>query len=205
MLPSTARKLSWEESLRRYEAHGTTLLPYLGGRGLGVAALERFRLGYVEPAEDVDRRYWNRLVIPYLTPKGVVQLRYRSLDGAEPKYLSEPGVTPTLYNASAVLGPGPIFLTEGEFDAIAIETILGRPAVAVPGAQAWAAHRYWARCFVGHDLIFPADGDEAGRQLAAAVTKDLPETHVVHLPDGRDVNDLLAHDPDDFLRRCGLG
>lgn len=199
MLPSSARKQSLEERLRQYETSATTLLPYLAGRGLGVAALERFRLGYVETGE-----YAGRLAIPYLTPTGVVQIRYRSLTGAEPKYLSEPGVKPTLYNASAVLRRGPIFLTEGEFDAVAIETILGRPAVGVPGAQAWAANPHWARCFVGHDLILPADGDQAGRDLAAAVAKTLPETRVAYLPDGTDANECLARDPDDFLRRCGL-
>lgn len=204
MLPSTAQRRSLEERLSRYEQNGTTLLPYLAGRGLGVAALERFRLGYVAGAGDADAPYVGRLAIPYLTPAGVVQIRYRALDNREPKYLSAPGVKPTLYNASAVLNRGPIFLTEGEFDAIAVETLLGRPAVGIPGSQQWTAHPYWARCFVGHDLILPADGDRAGRELAEAVLKTLPETRVVQLPDGEDANSVLQRDPDDFARRCGL-
>lgn len=217
MPPSTARKASLEASLRRYEAAGATnLLPYLAARGLGAAALERFRLGYVEPAEDVARRFWHRLAIPYTTPTGVVQIRYRCLDvhhtkgvddGGCPKFLGESGEEVTLYNAAATLTAGPVlFLCEGEPDVWAVETITGFPAVGIPGSQAWKAHRYWARCFVNlPQLILPADGDKAGEDLAATVAKDLPETRIVRLPDGEDANSLLAHDPDEFLRRCGLG
>lgn len=208
MPPSTEQKLSLETRLRRYEAAApTNLLPYLAGRGLGVDALDRFRLGYVEPSEDTPRRYWHRLALPYLTPTGVVQIRYRRLvEDDSPKYLGDPGVEVTLFNAQAVLrAKGPVFLTEGEMDAIAIETLAGCPAVGIPGVKAWSSHPYFARCFVGHDLILPADGDDAGHELANAVAKDLPEVRIVRLPDGDDANTVLARDPAEFRRRCGLG
>ena len=80
MLPSSVQRASLEERARRFEAAGpSNLLGYLTGRGLGVAALERCRPGYVEPPDDVPRRYWHRLAIPYNTPAGVVQIRYRCL------------------------------------------------------------------------------------------------------------------------------
>jgi len=214
--PSTAQKHSLEEKLLRYEISAQQkLLPYLHGRGLGDAARERFRLGYVEPSELDARMYWHRLAIPYLTPTGVVQIRYRCLDqhhdagqdaGRCPKFLGPPGQEVTLYNAQATLTAGSVlFLTEGEPDTWAIETLLGYPAVGIPGAESWKAHPYWARCFVNFPLIIlPADGDEAGNNLATAVAKDLPETRIVHLPDGEDANSILAHDPDEFLKRVGL-
>lgn len=207
MLPSTAQKLSLEERLRRYESARSQLLPYLAGRGLGGDAADRFRLGYVEPSDDEPRRYWGRMALPYLTPNGVVQIRYRRLvEDDSPKYLGDPGTEVTLYNAHATLGArGPVFLCEGEMDAIAVTTLAGYPAVGIPGAKAWTAHPYWARCFVGLDqLILPADGDAAGHELADAVRTDLPEVHVVRLPDGEDANSVLARDPVEFLTRCGL-
>lgn len=214
MPPSTAQKRSLEERLRRYEQNQHLLLPYLTGRGLGAAAAEQFRLGLVGPDED-DRRLHGRMAIPYLTPTGVVQIRYRCLDahhgsgepGRCPKYWGEAGTEVTLYNARATLRSSPtVFITEGEMDAVAIQSITGYPAVGIPGAKAWARHPYWARCFVGFDrLILPADGDDAGVELAEAVRADLPEVHVVRLPDGDDANSVLARDPDEFLRRCSLG
>lgn len=216
MPPSTAQKRSLEEKVLRFEQAGqTTLLPYLAGRGLGAVARERFRLGYVEPADDIQRAYWHRLAIPYCTPTGVVQIRYRCLAdhhapgqdaGRCSKFLGDTGQEVTLYNAAATLTAGRVlFLTEGEPDTWAIETLAGFPAVGIPGSQAWKAHPYWARCFVNFPLlILAADGDEAGAQLAATVAHDLPEIRIVQLPDGEDANSLLARDPDQFFARCGL-
>lgn len=215
MPPSSERKLSLEARLQRHQQHATSLLPSLTDRGLGAAALEQFRLGYVEPNELDDRLMWHRMAIPYLTPTGVVQIRYRCINahhdegmdpGKCPKYWGEAGQEVTLYNAQATLRPSPVcFLTEGEMDAIAVQTLTGYPAVGIPGARSWSKHPYWARVFVGFDrLILPADGDEAGMELAKAVAADLPELQVVRLPDGDDANSVLARDPDEFLRRCGL-
>lgn len=207
MLPSTAQKHSLAERLSRFERAKNLLLPYLADRGLGVEAADRFRLGYVEPSADEPRRYWHRMAIPYLTPTGVVQIRYRRLtEDDTPKYLGDPGTEVTLYNAHATLNArGPVFLTEGEMDTVAVTTLTGYPAVGIPGAKAWKAHPHWARCFVGlHRLILPADGDTAGHELADAVRTDLPETHVVRLPDGDDANSVLARSVPEFLSRCGL-
>ena len=197
---------------RRYDQHKNQLLPYLTGRGLAAAA-DRFRLGYVEPGDADPPKYWHRMAIPYLTPTGIVQIRFRCLKdhshSAEgcPKYLGDPGADITLFNAHVVLNnPRVLFITEGELDAVAIETIAGYAAVGVPGAQAWNRYPYWSRCFVGFDrLIVAADGDDAGGQLAAAVARALPHAHVVQLPDGEDANSVLARDPAEFARRCGLG
>jgi DNA primase len=188
----------------------------LAGRGLGADAADRFRLGLVPAGDDDPRRYHGRLAIPYTTPSGIVQIRYRCLaphhaksddDRGCPKFLGDPGEKVTLYNAQATLRPSPVcFLVEGEPDVWAAETLLGVPAVGVPGAKAWEAHPYWARCFVGFDrLILPADGDDAGDHLASVVRKALPEVHIVRLPDGEDVNSLLVTEgADEFRKRCKL-
>jgi hypothetical protein len=145
-----------------------------------------------------------------------VQIRYRCLNphhepggdaGRCPKFLGDAGVEITLYNAGATLTAGPVlFLTEGEPDTWAIETLAGFPAVGIPGAQAWKAHPYWARVFVNFPLlILPSDGDDAGDQLAAAVAHDLPEIRHCPTPRRGRRQLVLQRDPDEFLRRCGLG
>jgi DNA primase len=214
--PSTAQKHSLAERLSRYERNAPEkLLPYLTGRGLGVPALEQFRLGYVEPSELDPKHYWHRMAIPYLTPTGVVQIRYRCLldhhspggdPGRCPKFMGDAGQEVTLYNAHATLRSSPVvFLTEGEPDVWAVQTLTGYPAVGIPGAKSWVKHPYWARVFVGFDqIVLPADGDDAGQELAETVSNSLPEVRIVRLPDGEDANSVLARDPDEFLRRCGL-
>jgi len=209
--PSTAQKLSLETLVLRHQTSATNLLPYLAGRGLGVAAVDRYRLGYVDPADDVPRRYWHRMAVPYVTPTGVVQIRYKCILDHDhkavscSKMLGDAGVEVTLYNPGTLLDTsGPVVLVEGEPDVWAVETIAGLPAVGIPGAQAWKRHPYWARCFVGLDLILFADGDAAGDDLAATIAADLPELHVVRAPDGADANDVLQRDPADFRRRLGV-
>jgi DNA primase len=215
MPPSAERKRSLEELSARFETASPKLLASLTARGLGAEAASRFRLGYVEPDETVPRMFWHRMSIPYVTPGGIVQIRYRCLvdhhakhqdPGRCPKFLGEAGQEVTLYNASAVLdATGPLVICEGEPDVWAVETLAGLPAVGVPGAESWRKHPYWARCFVGQPrLILAADGDDAGEDLAKTIRASLPEITVVRLPDGDDANSVLARDPADFRRRLGL-
>jgi hypothetical protein len=211
MPPSTAQKHLLEALVSRFEQSQTQLRPYLTGRGLAGAA-ERFRLGYVEPADDVARRYWHRMAVPYLTPTGVVQIRYKCVLDHDhkatgcSKMLGESGVEVTLYNPGTLLGAtGPVVLVEGEPDTWAIETLAGLRAVGIPGAQAWKRHPYWARCFVGLDLILPVHGDDAGDSLAATIAADLPEAKIVRLSDGDDSASYLEREgAADFRRRLGL-
>lgn len=208
---SLEQKQFAELQCQRYKQHQTSLSPYLDGRGLAGAA-ERFRLGVVPAGPDDNARFHGRMSIPYLTPSGIVGWKYRCVqphnckDLDHPKYDQPAGQKQNLYNAHAVLrGGDTIFLTEGELDTIAIETLTGFPSVGCPGAQQWKAHSYWGRVFNGFDrVIIPADGDKAGREFADTVAHLLPEAVVVQLPDGEDANSLLAKDRAEFLRRCGV-
>jgi DNA primase len=208
--PSTAQKRSQEALVQRFEQNQSRVLPYLTGRGLADAA-ERFRLGFVEPADDLPRKYWNRMAVPYLTPTGPVQIRYKCILDHDhkgvgcSKMLGDSGVEVTLYNPGTLLdATGPVVIVEGEPDTWAIETLAGLPAVGIPGAQSWKRYPYWARCFVGLDLILPVHGDTAGDSLAETISADLPEIHVVRLPDGTDSASLLEREsPEDFRRRLG--
>ena len=136
-----------------------------------------------------------RLAIPYLTPAGVVSIRFRTLtDG--PKYLSRTGDHPTLYNVFDLHVPSPVIcVTEGELDAVIVSKVVGPhragglPAVGAPGAQAW--RDYYRIILQDYEKVLVlADGDQAGRDFAKRVVEGLNNAVVVPMPDGHDVNDL---------------
>jgi DNA primase len=83
-----------------------------------------------------------------------------------------------------------IAITEGELDAITA-TICGVDAVGVPGAQAWQP--WFREPFLGYRNVFVlADGDDAGMAFATKVASSLPNGKVIPMPNGEDVNSLVA-------------
>lgn len=179
---------------------------YLLGRGVTGLMAQKALLGYVRDPLPGHDKYAGRIVIPYLTPSGVVDLRFRCIDGSGAKYLSMPGHKPRLYNTIVMADdPSTIGITEGEFDALVITHHVGVPAVALPGAQAWDSTRH-KRVFKGFErvLVF-ADGDAPGRELANQIARDVPQAIVVDLGDGLDVTDVyLTSGVDPIRRKAGL-
>lgn len=180
-------------------------------RGIPAEAAAKFRLGVVD--EHPQQFMVGRLSIPYLTPAGILGIKYRCMATHDckaqscPKYLYDDGEELRLFNAQATLRSSPlIFITEGEFDAIAIQTLTGYPACAVPGVRAWERNRFWARCFTPFSLVvLPADGDRAGQQFAKELARDLPQLRVAHMPNEQDANDVLrVEGVQGFMKRCDL-
>jgi DNA primase len=168
------------------------VLPYLRGRGIDRATSERFRLGYVADPITGHEQYKGRLVIPSIGPAGnVYGLRFRSLDGSEPKYLGLSGQVTRLFNVRAINEADDIIcITEGEIDAISL-AVAGLNAVGVPGASAWKRHH--ARLFVGFAKVYVfGDGDPAGRLFASTVCESLRNSQPVPMPEGLDINSILV-------------
>jgi len=172
---------------------------FLAARGINRQAAVIARLGVVtaQNAASEHEQQVGRLVIPYCVRAGVSQLRFRTLDGSEPKYLGLPGVQPALFQTEALSAPGEtIVITEGELDALVLYRLCGVPAVGVPGAQAFKKH--WWRLFRDfQNVVVMTDGDAAGRELAVRLASSIRDARVITLPDGMDVNDFyMAHGPD---------
>lgn len=158
---------------------------YLEQRGLGEIGRE-FGLRYLS-----DR---NAIEIPYhsaLGPTGYSRLRLLGEGG--PKYLSGKGTARHLYNVIDS-AKSPVFLCEGEFDALSMKT-LGLNAVGVPGARTFLEE--WSWLFEDVDVVIMFDGDEDGRKYGAAIARvihkranDVRSLHK-QMPDGKDVNDML--------------
>lgn len=150
-----------------------------------------YRLGYVTGDHPADTDYAGRLSIPYLTPAGVVDIRYRTVDGDGPKYLSRPGATTKLFNVRDLHIDSPVlYVTEGELDCITASALCGLPTVGVPGANNWQQH-FKLLMADYRKVVVLCDGDEAGRQFGKTVCKEVDTAVAVSMPPGMDVNDLF--------------
>ena len=140
------------------------------------------------------------LAIPYLRASpghgwSVVSIRFRCIESHEHtghgKYNTVAGDGVWLYNTNALLRDVPVVaITEGEIDAITA-SVCGTPAVGVPGANQWQP--YMRELFLGYETVFIlADGDDAGSKFANAVAKTLPNSRVIPMPAGHDVNSLVV-------------
>jgi len=206
VLPSSSVRDSLTRTSSQYAAHlpGSPAERYLAARGISLEVAATHLLGYVASPAPGDEHVVGRLSIPYLTPSGVLSLRYRTLaDG--PKYLSHVGDHVRPYNVMALHRVSmTCLITEGELDAIMAELVTGLPAVGIPGSQAWQPH--FTYLFDDYDrVIVLADGDDAGRDLARKVCASLPNAMSTAMPDGLDVNDFVLNEGADALRaRVGL-
>jgi len=174
-------------------------LPYLLSRGISEQVAEMFQLGY---AGHGTPTHGGRLSIPYVTPAGVVDIKYRCADQAHtthkgidcPKYTHEIGAGTHLYNAEVLIATSDtVVLTEGELDAICVQAYLGIPAVAYPGVGTWQSQKHYRLCFEGvSEVIVVADGDTPGRESAAAIAESIGmSARVVMMPDNYDSNQYI--------------
>ena len=163
---------------------------YLAERGITLEYAKQVRLGVVLEPLTGHENYINRLAIPYLTRSGVVDIRFRSMDLTEPKYMGLTGATTHLYNVSAFFKASSyICICEGEIDTITLDTVCGIPAVGVPGVNNWKKH--YSRLLADFDKVFLfADGDNAGSEFGKHLAKELSNLTIVNMPEGEDVNSM---------------
>jgi DNA primase len=159
-------------------------------------------LGVVVEPVSGHEKFRGRLSIPYITPAGVVDLRFRSLGHEEPKYMGLPGARTGMYNVRGLWeAKDTIAVCEGEIDALTLHFKVGVPAVGAPGANSWKPH--YTRLLQDYDVIFVfADGDQPGRDFAKNVTKELRGVVSLEMPEGEDVNSMyLKYGAEYFIKR----
>ncbi|ANH49373.1 DNA primase [Freshwater phage uvFW-CGR-AMD-COM-C440] len=193
------------KATENYERNLGEALPYLQSRGITEETARMFRLGFVKNPETGHELYQGKLSIPYLTPAGVIDIRFRSLSNdSGPKYLSRPGASTHIYNIGALSRDnGMLVVCEGEIDTI-IATQVGFIAVGLPGANNWK--QFYSRVLDGWDKIMLfCDGDNAGREMAKTISRELDNVFPVFMPDNQDVNDVfLAEGAEGLRRRVGV-
>jgi DNA primase len=189
-LTESARRLL-AETVNRYQANVNQAAEYLSRRGITKEVADTFRLGYVAADNASDIEYTGRISIPYLTPAGPVDIRYRAIGDEAPKYLSRPGAGTKLFNVKDLLVESPVlYVCEGEIDAMTA-SMCGLPTVGVPGANSWQPH-FKLLMQDYQRVIVLCDGDEAGRQFGKTVCKEVDAAVAVSMPAGMDVNDVYV-------------
>jgi DNA primase len=174
---------------------------YLASRGITLDDARTVRLGLVVDPLPGHEQFINRLAIPYLTPTGVVDIRFRSINGEEPKYMGMPGTETRLYNVAALQQAQEyIAVCEGEIDAITLNYKCGIPAVGVPGANSWKRH--YSKLLLDFQTIYVfADGDQPGSDFAKKLAREIQGVVVINMPDGHDVNSMYNLYGDEYFKQ----
>ncbi|MFG1602827.1 toprim domain-containing protein [Actinoplanes sp. NPDC049265] len=190
-----------EEATATYQAAVTAdAARYLLARGIDQHTAATFRLGVVADPLPGHERFRGYLAIPYLDRDDhPLSIRFRCLnDGhvhrehGHGKYMSLAGEPARVYNVSAVhRADDEIHIAEGEFDAQVL-TIVGLPAIAIPGASGWKAHH--RRMLAGFSRAWVwGDADDAGADFTTRVCRSLRTAKGVRLRRG-DVTDTYLRD-----------
>jgi DNA primase len=202
---SKSQKELLEKATESYAQNLQEIVPYLQSRGITEQTAVMFRLGFVREPEMGHEPYVGKLAIPYLTPTGVIDIRFRSLnsDGG-PKYMSRPGATTHIYNINALSNDSDVLaICEGELDTV-VATQAGFSAVGLPGANNWKS--FYNRVLADWSkVVLLCDGDNAGREMAKHLSRELDNVFPVFMPEGQDVNDVyLAEGADGLRKRAGI-
>lgn len=197
---SQSQRESLGRATENYEKNLAQVMPYLTNRGITEQTAITFRLGFVVEPEVGHEHYVGKLAIPYLTPTGVVDIRFRSLNGDGPKYLSRPGANTHIYNILALDSDGDtLVVCEGELDTV-IATQAGFKAVGLPGANNWKP--FYSRVLADwNKVMLFCDGDNAGREMAKNISRELENVFSVFMPEGLDVNDVYLQEGAEGLRK----
>lgn len=196
-------------------------------RGLSKDSARSFQIGVVTDPPKPLEKYVGRLAIPYLTPAGVTAIRFRSLDGSEPKYLGLQGIpSARLFNVAALrCREDYVCITEGELDAVAASQA-GLPAVGVAGVSNWRP--FFRHCLAEFQRVYilqdtdkpqrktdcqecPPSGclghTPPGQKFAEAVAAEVPGARIITIPGppGSDVNSFLSEHGEAELKRLVTG
>jgi len=194
------------------ERYSNNLTPqaasYLEGRGISQEVSRTFLLGSVVEPSAGHELAEGMLSIPYITPAGVVGIKFRRLDDGTPKYLWPTGQKIGLFNVNDLhRASDTIAICEGEIDTVILSGVVGIPSVGVAGVSQWKPwfpklFESYRRILIFADNDVKEDGRNPGQELAKRIKEDLDKAEVVHLDANTDVNETyLQSGPQWFYDR----
>jgi DNA primase len=188
---STLQRQFLLQATQRYAGKIEQAKEYLSSRQLSVEEANIFHLGVVDDPLPGHEAYKGRLAIPYITPSGVVDIRFRAMHGEDPKYMGLVGAKTTMFNTQACfVADKYICVTEGEFDCIMMSVKTIHPTIGIPGANNWKPH--YAKILDDFDVVIVlADGDPAGLEFGKKISRELSNVNIISMPDGEDVNSMM--------------
>ena len=196
---STSQRQFLLQATQRYAGKIEQASEYLSSRQLSVDEAKIFHLGVVDDPLPGHEAYKGRISIPYITPSGVVDIRFRSMHGEDPKYMGLVGAKTTMFNTQACFAADKyICVTEGEFDCIMMSVKTIHPTIGIPGANNWKPH--YAKILDDFDVVIVlADGDPAGLEFGKKISRELSNVNIISMPDGEDVNSMMIKMGSDWL------
>jgi len=203
---STSQRQFLLQATQRYAGKIELAKDYLLSRQLSVEEASTFHLGVVDDPLPGHEAYKGRLAIPYITPSGVVDIRFRAMNGEDPKYMGLVGAKTTMFNTQACfVADKYICVTEGEFDCIMMSVKTIHPTIGIPGANNWKPH--YAKILDDFDVVIVlADGDPAGLEFGKKISRELGNVNLLQMPEGHDVNSIIIQEGkewiDERIRKC---
>ena len=196
---SSTQKHFLLRATQQYSSHLELAEGYLATRSLSVDEGRIFHLGVVEDPLPGHEAYKGRLAIPYITPSGVVDIRFRSMRGEDPKYMGLIGAKTTMFNTQACfVADKYICVTEGEFDCILMSNKTMHPTIGIPGASNYKSH--YTRILDDYDtVIVLADGDAAGQEFGKKIARELSNVNIIAMPENEDVNSVITKTGVDWI------
>lgn len=218
-LPSKKRRELLAKAATEYNESLALAETYLRNRGIPIEAADAWKLGVVLDPLPGHEQYKGRLSIPYLTPAGVVDMKFRCIadhrcsDVDCTKYLGEMGHQSRLFGALSLQMDSTIMcICEGELDTLCAVQLAGLPAVGINGVNKWKSH--YKYLFEGYrEVVVFVDGDprtspdkpSPGERFGEFVVSKLYNARAVPMPQGEDVNSFLQRHGARALRtRAGL-
>lgn len=185
---------------------------YFINRGLSAATIEKHKLGYITP--ELAKKYGlqaNSVLIPYSTGKEGVYNYYitRSTEGKEyRKPKKEIAGAEPVYNLPALYEPtdAPLFVTEGQIDALSIMEYEHADAVAIGGVDTNKLLQVLDNIKgFKRPLIIATDADERGKETCKKLLEELERRAIKaaafkHQDSYKDINDELNADRDALER-----
>lgn len=206
MLSLEQKTLLTETVARYYETLNAETASYLKSRGISKEVAATFLLGTVTDPAPGHEHAVGALSIPYLTKAGAVGVKFRKIDGGQPKYIWPTGQKIGMFNVNDLtLDTETMCICEGELDTIILSGMCGIPAVGVAGVTQWKDWfpmmlEGYKRVFVFADNDVKEDGRNPGMELAKRIKEDLNSAVVVNLPENKDVNDVFLREGADWFK-----
>lgn len=138
-----------------------------------------------------------QIVIPIKDANGKFSFnKYRRnpFEHVGPKYTYDSGSSSSLFNVHTIaeVRGEPIFITEGELDAVLLNSFKLNAVSSTGGAGTFRED--WVQYFVNNDTYICFDRDEAGVRGALRVQALIPSAKIIFLPEmkgGKDVTDYF--------------
>ena len=202
-----AQKVDYLPYMQQMAANLEAAEGYLSSRGLSLDTARRFLLGYdVRFSQGTGGKYWRALIIP--TSRNSFVARNTAADADKADRYRKAGEV-SLFNSKALHNAEkrPVFITEGELDALSIIEAGGMACGLGSTSNTRKLAEYLKEKPTESTLLLALDNDEAGKKATEDLEKKLTEAGkkagidfeaVTIYGSAKDANEALCGDPDGF-------